>query len=402
MAISPTPEEMAFLNNFDLRQTTFKDNPLVIRNRLFDHSVRFDPFQWENTQFIDCDFNECLLFHGILKNVRFENCAFATVRFEEGEWDSVSFIGCAARGNFNMGPRIGKNTLFDDCEFIGTTPAQLGYGGVADSYGGIGGTNGAVLYRKCHLERVYVNGGSSLVIQDSKMIDAFGKAKKNATLLLQNVEGQGLVAFNGQTSIFSTVTVKNSNFKVLSFEDATIGNASFENIRANLGLSIVKAENVMIKNVTLLSEEKPDKYLRYGLNTNSAKIKKLAIENCLFEGKQVALNLLGDRDMDKDDAPNGILPKDHVNVYSTTIGTLTIRNTPIIRGRMEYMEVGTLLLENLAVQGANFSHGEFGQFILRNVLLSGEVDFTGTKIRERIYDRVENTSTGNQPTILKP
>ncbi len=402
MSYSPTTEEMEFLNDFDLRQSKLSASPLIIRNRIFDIKVRFDPFHWENTQFINCDFVQCLLFRGELKNVSFENCTFINIRFEESAWDDVSFVRCAGRGNFTMVADSGKNALFDDCEFIGSTPKQLGYGGNADSFGGVGGTDGEVIYRKCHLERMVVNGGRSVIIQDCKMIDVIGSVDEKATLLLQNIEGKGFVRFHAATQIFSSITVKASIFEVLTFKDAMIENALFENIKADLDLSLTHASNITLRNVTFISEEKPKEDFRYGLDTNSAKIKNLTIENCLFEGKQVALNLLGNHDRGK----NEVLPKGsskkHVNVYSTTIGALTIRNTPIIRGRMEYMEVETLLLENLTVQGADFSHGVFGQFILRNVALSGAVDFTDTKIRERIYDRVENTSTGNQPTILKP
>lgn len=400
MFAPPTNEEMELLQNFDLRQSKLSGSTLIIRNRIFDLNVRFDPFHWENTQFINCDFIQSILFRGVLNNVHFENCTFINIRFEESEWNDVIFAKCAGRGNFTLVADSGKNAIFDDCEFIGSTPQQLGYGGISDSFGGIGGTDGEVIYRKCHLERVIVNGGSSVIIQDCKMIDVIGSADDDATLLLQNIEGKGFVKFHGATQNFTSVTVKDSRFEVLTFREANIRNGLFERVKANLGLSESHAHNIILKDVTFLSEEKPEEDFRYGLNTNSAKIQNLTIENCLFEGKQVALNLLGNDDLQKDEAL--LKGEKHINKYSTTINTLIIRNTPIIRGKMEYMEVKSMLLENLTIQGADFSHGNFGQFILRNVALSGVVDFTDTKIKERIYDRVENTSTGTQPTILKP
>jgi uncharacterized protein YjbI with pentapeptide repeats len=389
-----TPEELQLLTDIEFRRKRATGKAVKISNRIFREDIRFDPFEWENIDFENCDFLGCMMFNGALTNVSFSNCLFFANRWDGGKWDDVSFRDCAWRGPFDMGTRNGEKSLkFDDCEFVGATAEELGYGGKSDYFGGIGGTNGSVIFNKCKFERTYINGGRATQFRNCHMNDVVIDGKDGSSMLLEDVTGIELIDFGTKTGVFSTVIIKRSVFQhMLTFDNSKIESAVFHDVKANLDLSRVKARSVDLLRMTFLGSEKPEPGFRYGFTSESAKISELRIEDCTFQGYGASLFLSGEEDMAESNAKPK--KKDHVNFYSTDVGSLSIRNTPINDGRFQHMHIGHLLLEDLHIGGADFSNGTIRKFVTRNVTSSGKINLEKTSIIEKSTQLALNTSSG--------
>jgi uncharacterized protein YjbI with pentapeptide repeats len=377
---APTSAETRLLGNLERRQSAYRDKTLTISGRLFDSSVRMESFRWENTEFVNCDFDGCVMLGGILSNVRFTSCMFVANTLDDGEWNEVSFIGCEARGKFNMGTPQGKSLLVENCKFIGATLKEIGFGGRSDQYGSIGGTNGTVVYRKCQFERVYINGGKSLSIYDSQLHDVVVDAQDNSTIVVAGVTAKGVADFGSGLGNFSSVMVTKSVFRdALIFAEAKISTAIFEDLQANLNINLVSATSMELRRVLFLSPVDAKPGFRYGLAAQSAKIGVLKLEDCTFGGGAAALHFSGvkNRSDPIDQAKPG-----YKNLYLSIITDLTIKNTPVVRSDFMYMSVETAVFEGLKILDTNFSNSRFGKFISRNVTISGKIDFENTIIRE--------------------
>ena len=393
--VPPTVNEMALLQDVKLRRTSLKNRPLVIKNRVFDNSVRFQDFELEDTEFVNCDFLNCLMLDGILTNVRFINCLFFANRWTDGAWTNVQFKDCAWRGPFNMGPTIGEGTLrFDACEFVGSTLEELGYGGKADYFGSIGGTMGDVVYENSKFQRVFINGGKSLRISKCNFDDVVVDAQDDSEILLEDIEGRELLDL-GSHSVFAKVHVRRCVFNgPVTLSDAKMELGIFEDVVATLNFSRVKAKRIDLRRVSFKGTAKPDNIYLYGLITQSAKIDNFVIEDCAFVENGGALNLQGDLD----DRPNSTEKRETSrpsNLYSTVIGNLLIRNTPVKNGRFDYVEAKEVIFDNLALAGANFSHAKIDRLKFRDVKMSGKIELTEAHIGEKIVERVVDTSDWN-------
>jgi uncharacterized protein YjbI with pentapeptide repeats len=393
-------EEVELLRNLDTRRTNLKDKPLVVRGRLFDSEIRLSSFELENTQFIDCDFVRSTMLGGNLKNVVFQNCLFVANLWDEGRWDNVSFTKCAWRGRFNMGPSLGdKDLIFDDCDFVGATAKETGYGGPADYFGIIGGTNGNVFYRNSRFERTYINGGLSLSIVDCKMMESVLVAKDEAHLLVERVSAEGVIKVGLGRGKFNSVTVRNSTFgRSFIFEGTHMGIAIFEDVVADLNLSIVKASSIDLKRVKFNSPAEPNPQFQYGSAMESANVGKVSIVDCDFGGRKASLHLMGEKDEDEEKRDKNV-SKTHVNYYSTDFDSLTIKNTKIDGGEFAYMNIGVLLLENLEITNSDFSNSKIVKLVLRNVSLSGQVEYAHTLVGSLSKEGVTDTSTGTPPVL---
>jgi uncharacterized protein YjbI with pentapeptide repeats len=396
----PTKEEIESLGNIDTRRTKLKGQPLIIQGKLFNKEIRLSAFELEDTQFIDCDFVESTMLGGVLRNVSFKNCLFVANLWTKGRWDDVSFTKCAWRGRFNMGPSLGERDLtFDDCEFVGATADEMGYGGPADYFGIIGGTDGNVSYRKCRFERTYINGGSVLSILDCKMKECVLVAKGEARLLVEQVAAEGGTKVGLGRGNFKSVTFKKSSFgSALIFEGAQMGVAIFEDVVADLNFTAVKASSIELNRVTFNSPAEPNPQFQYGLTMESAKVGTVSIVDCNFQGPKSGLHLLGEEDrfpVEKGKETS----KKHTNRYSTDFDTLIIKNTKIDGGRFLYMHVDALLFENLAMTNSDFSNSTIGKFSLRNVIMSGKLEFASTFIGSMTKEGVTDTSTGTPPVV---
>ena len=299
MMTRPTEAEMSLIADIKLRRNTLSGQPLVIEGRLFSDDVRLEKFELENTQFINCNFVGCTMLQGTLRNVSFANCLFVANLWENGPWDEVSFSGCAWRGHFKMGSAAVKgNVRFDDCEFIGSTPEEMGYGGKADTFGAVGATDGDVSYSKCRFRHTYINGGTSLHVKSSILNECNLVAAAGARLLVEDVMGSGFIAIEAAKDIFSSINVRDSKFSgPLSLEDIRIGTGTFERLVADLNLSIVKADKIDVHNVTFISPDKADPQFRYGFDTQSARIGSLNIIDCDFRGPAATLCLGGEAEI---------------------------------------------------------------------------------------------------------
>jgi uncharacterized protein YjbI with pentapeptide repeats len=402
MIPKPTKDEMDFLRNVVVRRTRLKDGPLEITGKLFDNEVRLDGFEWENTHFVNCDFVGCTMLGGALRNVRFTNCLFVANLWDKGQWDDVSFSSCAWQGRFNMGPSLGARTLiFEDCQFVGSTAEEMGYGGPADYFGIIGGTKGDVFYNKCTFERTYINGGASLRIKSCRLHESTLLAGTGSTLLVEDVTATGLIEIGSNAGDYSSVTIRRSKFaRNLSLEGAKIGVGLFEDVAADLNLSIVKARSINLLRVTFLAPEDPNPQYQYGLNSESAKIGSMSITDCAFQGKGAALYLRGKK-IDLQLAKIDHKTQKPIDLESTDVETLVIHNTQVSHGHFEYMNLGSLMFESLKIVDADFSNSKIQKFVLRDVSMSGKLEFANTVIFHRVDERVIDTSIGTRPIIAK-
>lgn len=391
--------ELVLLSDFEVRRKRFGEKQLNITNCLFDDDVRMESFTWENTEFVDCDFIGSTMLKGTLKNVRFKNCMFDSSTLKDGSWDNVVFSGCAARGKFNLGTAYGGDLLVDDCEFIGATKEEIGYGGRSEQYGSIGGAGVNVVYQNCQFTRTYINGGKTLTIKNSTLSDVVIDAHDQSSLVLEGVKAQNVIDFGAGQGDYADVKIRKSTFEnSLVFANAKIGTALFEDVQANINLNTVKAKEITLRRFTFLSPKTAKPHFRYGLAAESAKIAGLTIEDSSFAAGVAAIDLAG-----VEDSATDIQKKvpGYKNLDQTVIERLTIRNTPIKRGTFEYMTVDTLVLENLSIADANFSNSRIRRFVARDVIMAGKVEFANTRIREKVYERVANSSTGTPPTVMK-
>ena len=393
---APTNDEIALLSDIKIRRTVAKNQPLVIRNRVFDDHFRLQGFTLEDTEFVNCDFFSSIMLDGLLVNVRFTNCLFVANRWTDGAWTNVQFKDCAWRGPFNMGPVMGEGKLrFEDCEFAGSTFEELGYGGKAEYFGSIGGTMGDVVYQNCKFERVYINGGVSLRILKCKFEEVVVTAQNNSKILLEDVDGKELVEIGTFLGVFAKVHIRQCNFdSTVTLRGAKIELGLFEDLVATLDLALVKATRIELRRVSFKGEAKPEVGLMYGLIAETAKIGSMVIEDCTFVENGGALNLQGDEDQRAIAARKQVI-RDLENIYATVIGNLVIRNTPVNNGRFDYVEAKEVLFENLAVAGANFSHCKIDRLLLRDVRLSGKIELAEADIRQKIIERVVDTSDWN-------
>ena len=378
-----SPDEIAILSNKEILRKGSDEARIKISNRVLDIDVRFDNFVWSKVDFENCDFVNCSMYNGVLQDVQFSNCMFFSNTWRHGTWEDVSFKECAWRGPFNMGAPRGAGTLsFVDCEFVGATEQELGYGGKTETFGSIGGTNGNVNYQKCSFKRVYINGGSATIFDSCEMLDVVIFGKNGSSIFFNKLTAVGLVdVSNGK---FSNVKVADSEFKGrLTFNDTHIEKALFENVNVNLDLTLVKANSVEVKGVTFVGAESAKSTLQYGLTCELAKLEQLAVIDCRFQGYGARFHLSGEEPPHQIPGVND--PK-LASVYSTTVGRLLIRNTPIDDGCFEYMTVGQFELENLVLGDANFSNSSIQNFVTRNVRQSGRLKLENTKIVKKDSD----------------
>jgi len=365
MLTNPTAGELEILSSTGTHLLGRHSNgPIKITNRSFSGEVQFDQFYWSNIEFENCDFINCSMTRGTLLNVRFVNCLFFANMWQDRNWENISFHGCAWHGPFKMGASKGEKSIqFEECEFVGATERELGYGGRAEYFGAIGGTNGRALFRKCKFERTFIYGGLSTECVNSKMLDVGIYVEESSKILFENVTASGLIDLGNNN--FSTVVFKQSTFSDrLTFEGATIGSALFEEINANLDLSAVKAASVFLKRVTFTGPLQPKPRFQYGLNCESSKIEHLEIDNCSFEGANPELYLSGEETPEELSMESSAMSQ---NVYSTDIENLVLRSTPIINGHFRYMRITKLLMENLRITSADFSRSIIDQFMAKNV-----------------------------------
>lgn len=401
MSSPPTRDELELMADLAKRRIKLPGQPLRINNRLFDKNFQMDGFTLENTIFENCDFEGSIMTRGTLQQVKFNNCLFVANTFNKGVWNDVAFTGCASRGPIKMGAPDGKNLSFDDCEFAGATPEEMGFGGRAEQYGSIGGTDGPVAYRKCQFTRMFINGGATLNLKDCQLNDVIIDAQDHAALALDHIKGKGFADFGTQSGKFSTVSVKNTDMDgVLIFDKASMTSAIMEDVKANIDLTRVHARSVTLKRITFVTGPKPEAHFEYGLHTTSAKIDALTLEDCTFEGALPTLYLAGKKNRQQAPAKpaGGERP---LNLYSTAIGNLTVRNTPVIKGQLMHMELGTFTVENTRVSDTDLSNSAIGKYVLNNVTLSGKVEYANTTIVQKLTDRVTDTSTGTPPVIGK-
>jgi len=239
MLTSPTAAELNLLSSAgSTQQAHDKGAFFKISNRSFDGDVQFNEFVWSDIEFENCDFVNCSMMSGVVRNVRFVNCLFFANAWQDKIWENVYFRDCAWHGPFKMGAATGNGlTQFEECEFIGATAEELGYGGKTEYFGSIGGTDGKVMYRKCKFERTFIYGGQVTECLSSRMSDVVIYGQDNSEILFDNILASNLV--NLGNNHFSVVNVKSSTFSDrLTFEDTTIGSAVFENVIANLDLTI--------------------------------------------------------------------------------------------------------------------------------------------------------------------
>lgn len=372
MLTNPTAAELKILSSTKPHQVeSVGEITLKISNRTFSGEVQLNEFIWNDIEFENCDFINCSMTRGTIRNARFINCLFFANLWQDRNWENVSFRDCAWHGPFKMGARKGGELIqFEECEFIGATAEELGYGGRVEYFGSIGGTNGKALYRQCKFERTFVHGGLSTEFLKSEMSDVVFYGQDNSRVVLENVIGSGVVELGN--NIFTTVKFKESIFSDrLTLEGATIGAAVFEEVNANLDLSMVKAESIVLAHVTFNGSEEPKPQLQYGLNCESSKIKRLTIENCSFSRLGAELHLSGEET--SEELTVGPLATSK-NVYSTDIENLVIRSTPIINGHFKYMRITELTMENLRITSADFSRSIIGLFTANNVVLAENLE----------------------------
>ena len=386
--LAPTDDEMALLQNIELRRTVLKDQPLLIRNRVFDHNIRLQRFALENTEFINCDFLSSVMLDGVLSNVRFFNCLFFANRWTDGSWTDLQFKDCAWRGPFNMGPSRGEGTLrFDGCEFVGSTLEELGYGGKADYFGSIGGTMGAVIYETCIFQRVFINGGMTLRISKCEFDDVVVDAQDKSEILIEDVVGRKLIDLGAHSGVFSKIHVRKCEFdSTVTLREAKMEVGLFEDVVATLDLAFVMATRIDLRRVAFKGKANPDASLMYGLIAESARIGSMVIEDCTFIEKGGALNLQGKQ---KDHGPK------KGKIYPTSIGSLFISSTPVNNGRFEYLVAKEVIFDKLAVSGANFTHSKIERLLFRDVKMTGKIELTGADIRQKIVERGLDTSDWN-------
>lgn len=374
------PDDFKILENNIKNPGIYADTRIKISGRIFNKNLRFEKYYWKDIEFINCDFIGCTMLSGALVNVKFSNCLFFANAWHGKVWEDVYFEDCAWRGPFRMTANGGKkNICFDRCEFVGATAEEIGYGNEAEQYGVIGGTSGGVRYENCSFERVFINGGMFTELESCSVCDAVLYGKDNSSLALKHITGKKKVRVDEGN--FLNVIVKKSNFEdLLSFNEAKIEHAVFEDVIANLDLTLLKAKTVEIRHMTFSSPVSPKQGYQYGLVCESAKIGKLDIVNSSFQGPEAALFLQGEKQRtDETDDMN----EKYENVYSTAIQDLTIINTPVRNANFTYMEISNFKLANSTIANVDFSNSKILNFSTESVVLAGRLKFENTVILKR-------------------
>jgi uncharacterized protein YjbI with pentapeptide repeats len=294
MSSKISAEEMRLLSGDKKNEPNGQKSRLKITGGTFDADVRFDHFEWVDVDFDSCDFINSSMYNGVLRNVKFVDCLFFANTWNDELWNDVSFRECAWRGPLDMGASQGTRDLkFFDCEFLGATEEELGYGGKAETYGSIGGTNGSVDFQNCSFVRTYINGGNVTIYRHCKTRDVVVYEKDNSSISVRNLTATGLVdVSNGK---FSRVSIADSEFEGrLTFNDTRCETALFENIKVNLDLTLVKAKSVEVKGVTFVGADSRESTFQYGLTCELAKLGQLTIIDCNFQGYGARFHLSGE------------------------------------------------------------------------------------------------------------
>jgi len=380
MLTNPTATELEILSSVNVHRLNHAgDIAFKISNRIFNSDVQLNEFIWNNIEFENCDFINCSMTKGVIRNARFVNCLFFANLWQDRNWEDVSFRDCAWHGPFKMGASKGSELIhFEKCEFIGATAEELGYGGKSEYFGSIGGTSGKAVYSRCKFERISIHGGLSTELLDSEIVDIIFYSEESSQVLFKNVMATGVIGLGNNK--FSSVKFNQSVFSDrLTFEGATIGSAVFEEVKANLDLTMVMAESITLSHVTFKAPDKPKPQLQYGLNCESSKIGNLTIENCNFASSEAELHLSGEETAEELMAEPMIMPK---NVYSTDVENLVIRSTPIINGHFRYMRITKLVMEDLRITSADFSRSIIGLFISNNVASAEGLDLGHARVQK--------------------
>jgi len=401
--IEMSPEEFKLLEDPAERKRIHGEAPLTITAKLLGPPHRLDAVTLKDVHFVDCDFLGHYMFNVDLVNVSFTRCAIVGVRWEDGQWNDVSFTECVGKGRAtNIIAGSGKGTtLYDRCQFSGDDPPEPEYIDALRLHGGIGGA-GKSRFTNCQFTRMNIRLVGEAEFKNCTFLSvAIEPARSRIPIeRLLMEECNSTYSLDLSNRPIYSVVVRNGNFHQIDLSAVKANSIVLENISANVDISGLDTGKFHASNCTFkAATNELDKVEFGGLPASLSRIDDMALVNCKFEGTKAILQAEGDPP--QYDKGGKLVPRFNVNKqlipYFNEWGTVTLKNTPLNGANLTYSHI-----KELAIDGAEFSdsrlpHNKIGKLVLKNVKLSGSLDFTDTQVKEVITENV----TKNKLSIVK-
>lgn len=400
-------EEFALLQNAEARRKEVGDGPLVISERLIgggDDHHRLDDVSLENIQFDNCVFVGHKMINADLKNIRFNRCAFSALRWERGRWSDLHFTECAfLERDVSILPGNGSSgvSTMERCLFRGSKPPEEKYANETRLYGTFG-MGGKSRYVDCEFDRfdIFMDMDIELVSCKLSRADIHLRFEDGARdLLIDNctvTHDCDMVRM-----ILRSMTLKNSTFAKVDASFVKARSVLLDKVKGCFEFVSCSVDTMQATECVFIAstvEDKSDEVI--GLGVGWSDIKTLTLDRCKFEGKfSKILGAGAEPARDKDGKEVAYVDpktKQVVNPY-TEIGSLTLRQTPLVNGYFIYSHIQQLTIEDASFADTKIPHSKIGKLTLKNVKLSGQLDFTNTRVKEVVTENV----TKDKLTIIK-
>jgi uncharacterized protein YjbI with pentapeptide repeats len=392
--IEMTSEEFKLLEDVKERARTVGEGPLTITGKLLGPPHRLDNLSLTDVHFVDCDFLGHYMFKVNLTNVTFTRCAIAGVRWEDGQWNDVSFIECVGKGRENniiAGAGTGK-MVYDRCQFTGDAPPDPSYNDFTEIRGGIGGA-GKTRFTNCEFTRMKVRLVGEGEFKSCKLLSVVVEPARDRIpierLLIEDSSCTYTLDLSNRP--INSVTIKNGSFHQIDLSVVKANSVFLENISGNVDISGLDAGKFHATNCTFrAATNELDKVEFGGLPASLSRIDDMVLVNCKFEGARAILQAEGDPP--QYDKGGKLVPRFNVNKqlipYFNEWGTVALKNTPLNGANLTYSHIKELTIDGAEFSDSRLPHNKIGKLVLKNVKLSGSLDFTDTQVKEVITENV--------------
>jgi len=359
----------SYLKDPDLRRKETSDSLLRIEGALFS-GEHFEDVEWRNINFVSCDFvggyeislSACI-------NVTFTDCNFSGV-LSWGDTLDVRFLRCGWIGQSVMyGERHSKNTVFESCDFRGTSSDKNHWGAV--------GTHGEALFINCNAKWFNLDGDAKLGLQGCVLEDVICEPSRKyggSHVTIENCKLRGLFRMAGGGTLVQSLTIRDTVLENLDLFNATVKeDVVIERVRGGtLKISVKEgARNFVLKDSQIYGNANANANANAICSVYAGAFNTLLVENNIFGGGPGKRTGIGGGFEPGDKSPQPVLTQ-----------SLVFRNNKIPSLRSGRLNAAQVLLEGNTIDSLELQQGRIGSLKIVGITISRSVDFTNTQVKE--------------------
>lgn len=392
-----TSDEFKLLEDGTERTRVSGTAPLLVKGKLLGPPHRLDNVELKNVQFIDCDFLEHLMFNVSLTNVTFTRCAMARVRWEDGQWNNVTFTDSVCQGSENnIIPGGGAgDTTFTNCKFLGDKPTSAEEIDAIALHGGIGSA-GRSTFANCEFTRINIRLLGTARFKSCQFLSTDMQSSRSQSSIdeLSIEDCHATYTMDLSTGSINTLSIKNGSFHQVAITHMKSNSITLDNVSGNFDLSVIDVATVSLKNCVFRAHMNQfDKSATGGLDTALSRIGNLAMIDCKFEGPDSSWNSAGDAP--KLDKNGKMIPRvdgrKHAIPYMNEWGSVAIQKSSITRANWNYSHIKRLALEDSNLGETSIAHSEIGQFSAKGASLTGTLDLSDARVAHLEQDTLSTS-----------